>query len=339
MLAEVGVCARRCGVLTTVIAAVACGILSHAWFFPGTFTQQQHTAVPGGSAGAPSTIGQRRARAANRCLRMQTSPGYSDPILIVNQTMRGVYSFQGKAGSSTIRAGMRQFQQSDPKSAMTLKSTWFTFVRDPLERSISAFFEEGWQCTSKNIDPNSMPHVADFSDGVHTYKSGIPAHKQDQRRKQVLFTILSEFKEMISFMEQGKCWPIHLTSQLRRLPSSQFGQEVDFVGNLAYIYQDWLELGMLQQNLYGVGWPSLKKKKRSRGLGEVLKLNASGLPGSLAQRICNLFVDDYCCFLLPVPPPCKIECEVELQRMERQPCKGDKPKGMSIWRGSPVPCG
>merc|ERR1712232_1320591 len=88
-----------------------------------------------------------RAGTANKC-RASRKPRSADKkvLTLCNEQLRAIYVLQSKSGSSTMRGLFPTNSTRADDWCLTNHPdfTVFTFVRDPLERSISSFFE-GWK--------------------------------------------------------------------------------------------------------------------------------------------------------------------------------------------------
>jgi len=82
------------------------------------------------------------------------------------------------------------------------------------------------------------------------------------------------------------------------------------VGTLETLATDWAQLGELQKQRFGIpNWPPLAPKEKDNAQRYRPVFTVSTLPANISQRVCNIYRDDYCCcFQLPVPPACQVDC-------------------------------
>lgn len=146
--------------------------------------------------------------------------------------------------------------------------TVFTVVRDPLERIVSYFF--------------------------YTYL--------DMIRKRHALQLFDEETARLVHGQAG-----HAHGQ-RSVPLGG-GHHYDFVGTLETLATDWAQLGELQKQRFGIpNWPPLAPKEKDNAQRYRPVFTVSTLPANISQRVCNIYRDDYCCFQLPVPPACQVDC-------------------------------
>lgn len=233
--------------------------------------------------------GFQRAKHANACTMDYHAPGWS-PMVMPQKELKVNYILHGKSGSSEIRSaldtGTTALNQK-MTSQLWEASTLFTIVRDPLARSVSSFWEQLFDCVGYHPDPNVK----------------VVSAKMNKEA-------LSYYEKMISMWEKKdhKCMGPHGVGQHSRMPDART-HPVKFVGTLAELEKDWGALGQYQSTSLGVkNWPDLPPPARVSEDYKRSLLNASLIPASLAQRVCTLFRDDYCCFQLPIPSVCKIKC-------------------------------
>merc|ERR1719362_2304639 len=73
------------------------------------------------------------------------------PLLLYSKTLHVVFSLQPKAASSLIRDALASnggnFVEVSASKPLPENTTHFTFIRDPLKRSISGFIEMGEGCS------------------------------------------------------------------------------------------------------------------------------------------------------------------------------------------------
>jgi len=186
----------------------------------------------------------------------------------VSDTLKLNYVLMSKSGSSTVRTLMHGWRGGQKPN---WNYTVFTVVRDPLERVVSFFFYANMH-TYANLSPEQALPLFDEVTAKLVHKQDGHAHGQ------------------------------------RSVPLPA-GHSYDFVGTLATLAADWARLGELQRQRFGiVEWPPLARRSRDRGQRYRAVLNATSLTVNLSQRICNIYRDDYCCFQLPVPPACRVDC-------------------------------
>lgn len=229
-------------------------------------------------SGSDPMTGFDRAAVFNNCSTKYHAPGWP-PFSLISDDLHAVYMLHGKSASSTIRKSFKPFEIWKPpkngEADRALGHTRFTFVRDPLARAISGFFEAGYKCTkTAKLHPSR---------------------------------VLEQFEEMLSLVEGGSCSNPHLMGQRSRLDDPK-RKRMDFIGTVDSLAQDWSALGESQTKQFNVAWPIMSPPQRTSGSKRQHMLNLSSIPDSVAQRVCDLYKDDYCCFQLPVPSACKIDC-------------------------------
>ncbi|CAK0846308.1 unnamed protein product [Prorocentrum cordatum] len=199
-------------------------------------------------------------------------------IYIVSDALKLTYVLMSKSGSSTIRDMMGTKNAANPNWNYTV----FTVVRDPLERSVSWFFEIEWKNHKKK---SGALQAFDNATAKLARTKGDRGHGHGQR------TVF--------------------------LPP---GHSYDFVGTLATIATDWAQLGELQKQRFGiVNWPQVVPRQRDPHSSYGETLDVATLPVSLKQRVCNIYRDDYCCFHLPVPAACRVDCAGGLPQRSYDP--------------------
>mmetsp|Transcript_47891 Transcript_47891/g.135310 ORF Transcript_47891/g.135310 Transcript_47891/m.135310 type:complete len:375 (-) Transcript_47891:16-1140(-) len=266
----------------------------------GVVAIKSRRATKGRGAGAEAHWGDdldgfARAQAFNSCRVKYRAPSW-EPLPLASAQQRLVYFLHGRSGSNTLRDSLKKHTPGintvwDPYDSTF---TRFTFVRDPVPRMISAWFESKMACSAgfnvnlKPLDPASSESRA---------------------------SVLGWFEEYVGRMEAAAwggapaCWGPHEAGQRGRLPSPEEGAEMHFVGALSRIGADWEALAKHQRDRFGVEIGELHAPVRETDPHKLLLLNASLLPPVLIWRICVLYLDDYCCFRLPIPAACSIDCE------------------------------
>jgi len=239
--------------------------------------------------------GYARAVAFNTCV-YSYHPVSTPPMPLISDGFRVVYWLLSKSGSSTMREGIKPFYgpEAANNDRWRQEYTWVTVVRDPLERSVSSFWEEGKACKYNDFHGFTLASVAKAK-----------AESADDRKR-----VFGWFESFISNLEKQQCWGFHSRGQWGRLPKpgTYPGRSIDFVANLHTLAPEWEEIAAYQHAKFNVTLPFLPKAARVNNDNFHKLLNVSTLPRSLAQRICNLYRDDYCCFKLPVPDVCTVEC-------------------------------
>jgi len=228
----------------------------------------------------------------------RASQPYS-PLMLYSSKLHVVFSLQPKAASSLIRdallsnGGKFREVRSVPQDA-----TYFTFIRDPLKRSISGFIEIGDACSEVGSSIGRAEEVA------------TPARISD---------VILRYEAIIGELEHRKCQNLHLLSHMSRMGDLQTSP-LDFVGNVESMEADWSLLGRIQAARFGVqDWPPLATTRSGMNKNHVLEamrkkhwqykwLNVSLLRPALRQRVCTLYRDDYCCLRLPQPEGCSVSC-------------------------------
>lgn len=231
-----------------------------------------------------------RARHANSCTNRYHAPGW-DPMVLSAEELKAKYILHGKSGSSEIRQTMKHVLGDHQPSQDNF--TLFTIVRDPLSRSVSSFWENLYKCVGFEVDPDVTSITGSMNEKA-----------------------VAHYEKMISMWERKAagepgdlCMGPHGVGQRSRMPDAH-KRPVKFVGTLAELSRDWKALGRHQIQAFGVGsWPELPEAP-ARAAQDYKRnlLNTSLIPASLAQRVCTIFRDDYCCFQLPIPSVCNIEC-------------------------------
>jgi hypothetical protein len=219
----------------------------------------------------------------------------------VSEDTKAVYAFNAKAASSTFRSIMGVVPFGN-RSADAQNLTWFSFVRDPLLRSVSGFFEihlptlfrdvcmedaESQQNNTANVLPpfcnvGVNPHMANPGDGAR---------------------VLARFEAMVTALENRTFEDIHFDPQHNHVYAVN---RLSFIGRVEKLQADWNELGKLQADKFGVSWPALPNSTVRATVRNVYDLfSIKSVPDDLAKRICNLYKDDYCCHQLPFPSQCR----------------------------------
>lgn len=228
-----------------------------------------------------------RAELFNTCKLTSHKHWGEDPV--PNKTLQAVYMLTGKAGSSTIRTAVGFKKETCFPCQESADFTRFTVVRDPLERAISSFWEEGWTCRQN----------ATHRDTPHEYNPLKAAHRTH---------VLHMFERFVNELERDSlCWGPHEERQTRRLPDPS-KYPMHWIGSLETLEQDWHELANYKANVAGIQWPALPPAQRVKPKRVHMLLNTTLLPPALAQRVCNVYKEDYCCLGLPVPDVCKLTC-------------------------------
>eukprot|EP00931_Biecheleriopsis_adriatica_P020974 TRINITY_DN13858_c0_g1_i5.p1 TRINITY_DN13858_c0_g1~~TRINITY_DN13858_c0_g1_i5.p1 ORF type:complete len:293 (-),score=32.63 TRINITY_DN13858_c0_g1_i5:166-996(-) len=245
------------------------------------------------TSGGPPLDGFQRAAAHNACPTTDyPERGGWGNIPIARQDLKAVYFLEGKAASSTIRKTLGKTGQNFPVTKANFHnytdSFKFTMVRDPLERLVSVFWEEGYGCAGlKSRDFKSYYHAEN------------PHHRKE---------VFDSFKKFVGLLENGKCWGPHTTMQRSRLPNPKI-LPMDFVGLVSNLRDDWKTIAQHQgSKFHAMEWPSLAKSDRETDPKLRHLFNVTHIRPQLAQRVCNAYREDYCCFELPVPHPCKVDC-------------------------------
>lgn len=181
-------------------------------------------------------------------------------------------------------------------------ATWFSFVRDPVLRSVSGFFEihklvggrdvckENAQNRQRNpatvlplfCKVGMNPHMANSGDGAQ---------------------VLARFEAMVTALEEGTFHNEHLEPQFHHIYTKR---SLSFIGRLRELQADWNELGKLQADKFGVSWPALPNltvRDTPESVYNVFSIKH--VPDDLLNRLCKLYADDYCCLNLQgVPSQC-----------------------------------
>lgn len=236
----------------------------------------------------PRLSGFARAKRFNTCQLKGKDHDAGGLLPVWNHKFKAIYMFQDKAGTNTIRnaaaADSRICYVCDEEPGFTR----FTVVRDPLERSISAFWQEGWTCKQGPAAVNNPSQLASsISNRAH---------------------VLDMFEGFVSELEKGSsCCGPHAERQTHRLPEP-YRWPMQWIGNLGTLEQDWQELSEHKAEHSGIQWPELPSTQHLKPTNMHSLLNVTLLPAALAQRICEVYKDDYCCLGLAVPGMCKLTC-------------------------------
>lgn len=192
--------------------------------------------------------------------------------------------------------------------------TWFSFVRDPLERLVAAFFEIqrdafGRDACADAVDPPSID-IDGPGRGQGFCAAGVNPHTV--LRLGGAFDradVLARFEAMVTALEIGEFRNLHTEPQAPRLLLTEAGS-VDFIGHFGNFEEGWRELGEMQAVMFGVSWPQLPMKQRPTHSTLLNLLNVSSLPRGVTRRICRLYREDYCCLGLRIPLRCGwLKCE------------------------------
>lgn len=238
----------------------------------------------------PKLDGFQRAKAFNNCPVRHHAP-YFDIYPLVSTEKNAVYFLESKTASSTFRETLQPPNpHSWPKWPVENNTnfTRFTFVRDPVSRFISSFFEAHRKC-SKGVEKNLMNED--------------PANETSRAR------VMGWFEEYVLKLERREhgCWGTHgHTPQRWRLPKPKV-YPMDFIGDLSVTDADWKDLVAYQEQKFNVNLGGLHTVRRSART-KTLLLNASLVPGKLVKKLCRIFREDYCCFKLPIPSACNLKC-------------------------------
>eukprot|EP00931_Biecheleriopsis_adriatica_P020970 TRINITY_DN13858_c0_g1_i1.p1 TRINITY_DN13858_c0_g1~~TRINITY_DN13858_c0_g1_i1.p1 ORF type:complete len:268 (-),score=29.17 TRINITY_DN13858_c0_g1_i1:141-944(-) len=241
------------------------------------------------TSGGPLLDGFQRAAAYNKCSIRNLYPGHGYGNLpIARKDLNAVYFLEAKVASSTIRDSLGKNSQNAPVSKANshnyTDSFKFTMVRDPLERLVSAFWEEGSRCVGLQDEDKYHPEN--------------PHHREE---------VFNLFKKFVGELEIGKCWGPHESVQRWRLPNPNI-LPMDFVGLVSNLRDDWKIIAQHQASKFHVEWPALAKPDRETNHNRRYLFNVTHIRPQLAQRACNVYREDYCCFALPVPHACKLDC-------------------------------
>lgn len=248
----------------------------------------------------PSSVsmsGWARAKAFNKC--KETYYGRHDHICpLVDNTAHAVYFLESKAGSSTVRNSIKYDNHANHfPTNHNNKYTRFTFVRDPASRLVSAFLYKHMFCTEgekKNLTKDKIFH-----------QKWTP-ELRDQ--------VLGWFEEYVFTLEKTqksrtRCWDSHVTAQRGRLPDPT-EYPMDFIGDLASIEHDWVELQKYQQKNFQAPLGDLQIAPLMHAPNSATNLlNVSLVPDHVMAKICTMFRDDFCCFKFPFPKACNLQCE------------------------------
>jgi hypothetical protein len=257
--------------------------------------------VPGSQTARHNHVsGMQRAASLNQCgAAKQWNPAARSTA--VSEDLKTVYALNGKAASSMLRQVMAEGgrKTQDPTDPRGERLTWFSFVRDPVLRSISGFFEiHIWErdvCMERaqneqkapaktlplfcNVGVN--PHMADPEDGAR---------------------VLARFEAMVTALENGTFQDAHLEPQHNHVYAAH---RLSFIGRVEELQADWNELGELQAEKFGVSWPALPNltvRSTPQNVYEVFGIKS--VPDDLVKRLCKLYKDDYCCHQLRFPAQC-----------------------------------
>lgn len=249
---------------------------------------------PKAANAAPPLSGFARAEKFNKCAMQYHAPAKGTAVAPIRRDLlHGVYMMQEKAASSTVRNGFTNFQRTNTDMFADSEMTRFTFVRDPLSRTISALheclqfrgatkFREQWLGMTTVEGKEVTPELSEL--------------------------VLKAFTEIVGLLEQDKFPNAHFAGQRSRLdPPSK--HTMDFIGAVSSMEDDWEELRLYQAKRFNVTFPPFPSEPHRLSRSTAMQLmNISIMPGSLAQRICTVYRDDYCCFGLPIPEQCTVEC-------------------------------
>ena len=224
----------------------------------------------------------RRALTFHTCT-VKGSAYEKTPIIIESQHdvhNNLVYVASAKSGSSSIRTVM--CNGSCKASKFTNNSSrkyWFTVVRDPVKRFVSAFWETNrneFDRTHKNMPTENLTAIA-YSWVQDTMKNVITT----------------------------KCFNANLAGQYASIisASNRYKRKIDYIGTLDTIAEDWDILALSQPQTARLHWPHMPHMRQAKNK-HILIFNRSHLSTHDIQYLCQVYISDYCCFNLPFPQEC-----------------------------------
>jgi hypothetical protein len=218
-----------------------------------------------------------------------------------------IYGDMPKSGSSTIRIWLKTLGTNNMKSYKLLNITQkelrvsviplalreecfvFTFVRDPVDRYISALYESHRSGGLKRPDEVNVTALTyAFVQANNTKHTWIPIDPKEN-----------------SIFSVGQL------DYIRNVPfDSETKSTFDFLGNLAHWETDWIEVHSRIEAKFGSNpWnPSRNPTPQHHGASSASHGAREILSDDLVQIVCKLYADDYCCLHLPVPELCSIDC-------------------------------
>jgi len=197
--------------------------------------------------------------------------------------------------------------------------TWFTFVRDPVKKLVSAFFEVHRPginlCQDALADRNASSGVRVKKDlsarhlgsGRHEFcHVGMNPWNVRVDNKASQQAVMKRFVSMLSALEDRSFSDHHTDSQSERLlmfPDRD--GTIDFIGDFARLDDDWADLAAVQQAAFGISLGALSNRLHVTKPSMRKVWSSSVLPVALLERICMLYRNDYCCLDLPLPTECQ----------------------------------
>jgi len=219
---------------------------------------------------------------------------------VISEQLHLAYMFNAKSGTSTVRHLLGKMSDNSFTESEMNAFTYFTFVRDPLERLISGFKEESSRHTFCHENSDTKPKYDLCKIGRNPYMAD-PADPKQRNE------VLDRFAAAFEGMEAGSWSSSHVEPQHNKLQNTR----LEFLGCLNNFKQDWESLGNYQVSRHGIdynSWPPPPQPRRRSPEAVNLVLNYTLIPGSLVQRICSYYELDYCCLGIPIPQDCHLSC-------------------------------
>jgi hypothetical protein len=188
----------------------------------------------------------------------------------------------------------------------TGRISYFSFVRDPLERFVSAYYE--------------LHHTESYGCILHSKLCWASVGAAPTDRNATVADILKRVGALVSYFEAAGFFNAHLRLQVSfyQLPGPTVPPKgewplrqattlpVENMWDLSCIDEALLAINLT--HTMGNNTATRQSARVHHGRAERLRalprLNTSVLPTQLAQRICQMYTSDYCCLGIPVNPQC-----------------------------------
>jgi len=242
--------------------------------------------------------GIQRAASLNQCGAAKHWQPAAQRVADASQNFKAVYALNGKAASSLISSVMKDGTSDREVEHLT----WFSFVRDPVLRAVSGFFEihipsiavrDVCMENAEHHQNNPAQILPLFCKvGMNPYMANLGDEAP----------VLARFEAMVTALENRTFRDAHMDPQHSHVYAVH---RLDFIGRVENLQADWDELGKLQADKFGVSWPALPNLTvRSTPSSVYDVFSIKSIPDGLVKRLCNFYIDDYCCHQLPFPSQC-----------------------------------
>jgi len=241
--------------------------------------------------------GLQRAASLNQCGAAKQWQPAAQRAAAASENFKAVYALNGKAASTMIRSVMEDGTSNREVEHLT----WFSFVRDPVLRAVSGFFEIHILNNVRDVCmENAEHHQNNPATIVPLFcKVGINPYMASLGDKA---PVLARFEAMVTALENRTFEDCHMDPQHGHVYAVH---RLNFIGRVESLQADWDELGKLQADKFGVSWaalPNLTVRSTPSSVYDVFSIKS--IPDGLVKRLCNFYIDDYCCNQLPFPSQC-----------------------------------